>query len=95
MYILFQGGKRLVDTVKIAKWGNSCGIRIPTGILKKVKLDMNDIAYIEADDSGRIIISKKPEPKKGTIEYLFKDYSGDKFQAEMMVPEYPVGNEKW
>jgi len=84
-----------MNTVKITKWGNSCGIRIPAAILKKAELEMNDYVYIETDKSGKISIFKKPAPKKGTLEYLFRDYSGEQFDAELIDLGEPVGNEKW
>ena len=33
--------------------------------------------------------------KKGTIEYLFKDYSGEMFKTELTNPLEPLGEEKW
>ena len=31
----------------------------------------------------------------GTIEYLFKDYSGENFKTELTNPVEPIGEEKW
>jgi len=45
--------------------------------------------------SDRIIITKAPAPKKGTLEYLFKDYSGESFKTNLINPAKPAGNEKW
>jgi len=42
-----------------------------------------------------LTISKPETPLEGTIEYLFKDYSGESFGKELMNPEEPVGEEKW
>jgi hypothetical protein len=50
--------------------------------------------YLEASDD-KIIISKFPAPKKGTLEYLFKDYSGESFKTVLVNPKKPKGNEKW
>jgi len=85
----------MANAVKISKWGNSCGIRIPSSLLKEVDMEINDMVYIESDQSGRILISKKPSPKPGTIEYLFKDYSGERFKTELIDWGEPVGEEKW
>ena len=81
--------------IKITKWGNSCGIRIPADVLRDTEMEMNDLVYIESDRPGRIVISKKPSPKKGTIEYLFKDYSGDRFDTELVDLGEPAGEERW
>ena len=83
------------DAVKIAKWGNSQGVRIPAKILREAELEMNDLLYIESDTRGRIILSKKPSPKRGTIEYLFKDYTGKPFKTELIDLGDAVGEEKW
>jgi hypothetical protein len=34
-------------------------------------------------------------PKKGTLEYLFKDYTGESFKTTLVNPVKPVGKEKW
>ena len=81
--------------VKVTKWGNSCGVRITAKILREADMEMNDMVYVESDGPGRIVINKKPGPKKGTIEYLFRDYSGEKFNSELTDLGLPVGEEKW
>jgi hypothetical protein len=43
----------------------------------------------------KLAITKAPAPKKGTIEYLFKDYSGESFKTELVNPAKPVGKERW
>ena len=83
------------NAVKITKWGNSLGIRIPAPVLRKAKLELNDFVYIDTDRSGRILIDKKPALKKGTLEYLFKDYSGEQFNTGLVDLGDPVGEEKW
>ena len=83
------------NTVKITKWGNSQGIRIPMAVLKETEIEMNDLVYVEADGKGRILLNKKPGPKKGTLEYLFEDYNGESFKTELIDVGEPAGNEKW
>jgi len=78
----------------ITKWGNSHALRIPSKIMKEMRLDSNDKVYLETSDD-KIIITKTPSPKKGTLEYLFKDYSGESFKTTLLNPTTPVGNEKW
>ena len=81
--------------IKVTKWGNSCGIRIPAAILKEAEISMNDLVYIESEQIGAVTITKKPAPEKGTIEYLFKDYSGEVFDTELVDLGDSVGKEKW
>jgi len=78
----------------ITKWGNSLALRLPSKLTKEIDLDCNDKVYLETCDN-KIIISKTPTPKKGTLEYLFKDYSGESFKTTLINPLEPVGNEKW
>ena len=79
----------------VSQWGNSKGIRIPVEILKKAQIDLNDKLYFEVDEDKRIILTKAPTPKQGTLEYLFKDYDGGPFKAELIDLGEAVGGEKW
>jgi len=78
----------------ITKWGNSHALRLPSKMLKTLGLGCNDKVYLESSEDS-IIITKAPAPKKGTLEYLFKDYSGESFKTVLINPTKPVGNEKW
>ncbi len=51
---------------RLQKWGNSSGIRIPSGILKSLNIKNNDILNIEQVDD-KIIISV-PKKKKNIIK---------------------------
>jgi len=78
----------------ITKWGNSHALRIPSKIIKEMGIDCNDKVYLETSDD-RLIITKTSVPKKGTLEYLFKDYKGGVFKTKLINPVEPAGNEKW
>ena len=78
----------------ITMWGNSHALRIPTKIIKAAGITCNDKVYLDTSED-KIIISKVPSPKQGTLEYLFKDYSGESFETDLLNPVEPVGNEKW
>jgi antitoxin MazE len=75
-------------------WGNSHALRLPAKIMKTLGVNCNDKVYLEADKE-KIIITKALTPKKGTLEYLFKDYSGESFKTGLINPLEPVGNEQW
>ena len=83
-----------MTTTVITKWGNSHALRIPSKMVKEIGIDCNDKVYLEASED-KIIISKVPSPKKGTLEYLFKDYSGESFKTTLTNPKKPIGKEKW
>jgi bifunctional DNA-binding transcriptional regulator/antitoxin component of YhaV-PrlF toxin-antitoxin module len=56
---------------------------MPVEILKKAQIDINDKLFFEVDENKRIILTRTPTPKQGTLEYLFKDYDGGTFQTEL------------
>jgi antitoxin MazE len=92
--------KTINTTAVISKWGNSHGLRLPSEILRILGINANDRVFLEVEnDSGsaekKLVITKTPMPQKGTIEYLFKDYSGASFKTKLVNPTKPMGNEKW
>jgi antitoxin MazE len=82
-------------TTRITKWGNSCGVRIPAAILKEAGMQLNETVCVDSNTQGHIVISLAPLPKRGTIEYLFKDYDGGSFRTELVDLGEPEGEEKW
>ena len=78
--------------IRIQKWGNSDGIRIPSGILKSLNIKTNDILNIE-QDNDKIIISI-PKKKKISLEDRFKKYHGKNLAKEFSWDEN-VGREIW
>ena len=66
--------------IRIQKWGNSDGIRIPSGILKSLNIKTNDILNIEQD--GEKIIITVPKKKKISLEEKFKEYHGKNLAKE-------------
>ena len=88
--------------IRIQKWGNSDGIRIPSGILKSLNIKTNDILNIVKDwlvirwaeqDNDKIIISI-PKKKKISLEDRFKKYHGKNLAKEFSWDEN-VGREIW
>jgi antitoxin component of MazEF toxin-antitoxin module len=78
----------------IVKWGNSSALRIPAEAIRRLGLNVNDRVYLDVEDD-KLTVAKIPGPEKGTLEYLFKDYSGESFRTEPVNPQEPAGNEKW
>ena len=78
--------------IRLQKWGNSDGIRIPSIILKNLGIKTNDKLNITQEED-RIVISKSKRPKI-SLEERFKKYYGD-----MKVEPYdwgePMGKEIW
>jgi antitoxin MazE len=78
----------------VSLWGDSQALRIPVEISRNLGIHPNDEVILEVREHV-LIVSKPAVPREGTIEYLFKDYSGERFQSELSNPDIPVGEEKW
>ena len=63
-----------MEVLRVQKWGNSQGIRLPKKILKDLGIDINDKIEIRLND-GEIILRKVK--KYIDLDDLFKDYKGD------------------
>jgi len=83
------------EATVVSQWGNSKGIRMPVEILKKAQINLHDTLFFEVDENKRIILTRTPTPKQGTLEYLFKDYIDGSFQTELIDLGESVGSEKW
>ena len=57
-----------MEVLRVQKWGNSQGIRLPKKILKDLGIDVNDKIEISLND-GEIILRKV----KKYIEEIYKD----------------------
>ena len=77
-------------SVKIQKWGNSLGVRIPKAVIKKVNLSEHSEVEVESKN-GMIVIF--PAKKQYSLESLLNQitrnnlHHEDDFKAE--------GNEVW
>jgi antitoxin MazE len=64
----------LIMVAKIAKWGNSLGVRIPRPLLEVIGLTDNDSVEIIAEDK---ILILRPARERLTLETLFQDWDGE------------------
>lgn len=78
--------------VRIQKWGNSFGIRIPSNILKSLDIKDNDLLTIEESDE-KIVISKSKKNKISLAD-RFNNYKGEDLTKEFNWDE-PRGREIW
>lgn len=78
---------------KLQKWGNSCGIRISSTILKSLNLKVNDKVEL-TQENDKIVISVIPKVKKISLEEEFKKYKGPNLAKEFVWDE-PRGKEIW
>ena len=77
-------------TVKLQKWGNSMGVRIPKSIIEKVNLEENDELIIEQQD-GKIVIF--PAKKKLSLSDMMDQVTPENLHTEDDFK--PEGNEVW
>lgn len=80
--------------VKIQKWGNSQGLRVPKSILNQTNLMLGDEVSLTVED-GAILISpiRKQRPKydiNDLVKRIPKDY-----KFEELDWGRPVGKEVW
>ena len=78
----------------VSMWGNSQALRLPIEMSRKLGIRANDEVVLEIREDV-LSITKASTPREGTIEYLFKDYSGESFKTELTNPVKPLGEEKW
>jgi antitoxin MazE len=72
-------------SVKIQKWGNSLGVRIPKNIIEKVNLGENSDVEIESKNGAIIIFpAKKTYFLKDLLDQITKDnlHTEEEFEAE-------------
>jgi len=69
-------------------------LRIPIEMSRQLGINANDEVILELREKV-LTVSKPSTPRKGTIEYLFKDYCGESFKTDLSNPVEPVGEEKW
>jgi antitoxin component of MazEF toxin-antitoxin module len=84
----------LQSKATVSMWGNSQALRIPVEMTRYLGISPNDEVILEVRENV-LTVSKLSTPRKGTIEYLFKDYSGESFRTELTNPLEPVGKEEW
>ena len=78
--------------VRLQKWGNSNGIRIPNIILKTLNLKPNDKVEIR-EENDQIIISKVKRQSL-SLEERIKNYKGPNLAKKFNLDE-PQGKEIW
>ena len=79
--------------VKLQKWGNSIGIRIPNYLLKSLNLDLNDIVEIKEENKSIVIVKKNI--KKISLKERINSYKGNNNLSKDFSWDDPVGKELW
>lgn len=78
--------------VKLHRWGNSYGIRVPSNLLKALNLKEDDIIELNQVDE-KIVISKSNK-NKVSLKKLFAEYKGENLAKDFEWDECR-GKEIW
>ena len=62
-----HGGDNM-DTVKLVKWGNSMGVRIPHSLLKATKAYVGETFSVRANRQGGFTLVPIDDPRAGWTE---------------------------
>lgn len=69
---------------KLAKWGNSLGVRIPASVLSETKLEAGSTVEITAEgDDLRLRQVKPARHKRYTLDELLKGLTPEKVHPEI------------
>jgi antitoxin MazE len=75
--------------LKVSKWGNSLGLRVPRDIAVRAGLREGARVEIEGYPDGRIIVT--PSRRRFTIEELVVGMTPER--SEFMEDDWPMGDE--
>jgi antitoxin MazE len=75
--------------LKVSKWGNSLGLRVPRDIAVRAGLREGARVEIEGYPDGRIIVT--PSRRRFTIEELVVGMTPER--SEFMEDDWPMGEE--
>ena len=78
--------------IRLQKWGNSMGIRIPSSILKTLNINKNDKLELYQEDDRIVIV--KSNNQKISLKQLFDEYHGKNLAKDFEWDD-PVGREIW
>ena len=77
-------------TAKLKKWGDSLGVKIPKGIVKKAKLRIDSEITIEYSDQKIVILTNKKSRK---LKDLLSQITKDNCHPEIFCDR--IGKEVW
>lgn len=75
--------------LRISKWGNSLGLRVPREVAARAGLKEGARVDIEGYPDGRIVVT--PSRRAFTIEELVEGMTPER--SELMEDDWPVGEE--
>lgn len=79
----------MATQLRVTKWGNSLGLRVPRDVATRAGLTEGARVDIEGFDDGRIVIT--PSRRRFTIEELVVGMTPER--SEFMEDDWPMGDE--
>jgi antitoxin MazE len=79
----------MATQLRITKWGNSLGLRVPRDVAARAGLREGTRVEIEGFEDGRIVVT--PSRRRFTIEELVEGMTPER--SEFMEDDWPVGEE--
>ena len=81
--------------MRVNRWGNGFGIRLPKEFVDRVKINETSRVEVSADDD-RLIITCVKEPRRHIpLAERLKDWEGEPCEPEEIDWGAPVGDEIW
>src|SRR5262245_21017215 len=74
--------------VKVKKWGNSLGLRIPKNVAEELRLGEDQVVELTTCN-GRLVVASRP-----TLQELVDRITPEKMNRAKDF-DHPVGNEAW
>lgn len=93
--IYLLGGS--MASVKIVKWGNSCGVRIPAKELQSAKLKVGDELKIEVSKQGGLTMMPVQQDRDGWFEAFnqLADEGGDELMFNESTTSFDEDEWQW
>ena len=79
----------MATQLRITKWGNSLGLRVPREVAARAGLREGARVEIEGFEDGRIVVT--PSRRRFTIEELVEGMAPER--SELMEDDWPMGDE--
>jgi len=85
----------ITKTVRVNRWGNGLGIRLPKEFIDKVGI--TDTSRVEISEiNGKLVIIRAKEARKHIpLAERLKDWNGTPTEPEVIDWGKPVGGEEW
>jgi len=82
-------------TMRVNKWGNSLGIRLPNDFVDLVHLREKSLVEIKTVGEQLVITKVEEKEPRKTIQQLFEQHPSDYLEDDEIDWGNPIGGEVW